>query len=71
MAFCKQHFQMYLFGWKYLYFEISLKYAPKSPINKKLSSVQIMACCHTDYKPLFLILVQIIKHISNNMQISS
>ena len=57
---------------KYIFFnvniwisiKISLKFAPKGPINNIPSLVQIMACCHPGDKPLSVsMMVSLLMHI--------
>ena len=51
--FSRRHFQMHFLEWKYInFFEISLKFVPRGPINNILALVKIMAWCRQSYKPL-------------------
>ena len=53
--YCGQHFQMYLYGWKFfILIKISLKFSPKCLIDSKTVLVKVMAWHSIGDKPLML-----------------
>ena len=64
LQFSRQHLQMHFLEWKGISFKISIKFAPKGPINNIPALVQIMAWCRPGDKPLSEpVMVNLLMHI--------